>query len=393
MNPEECRRQLELLNCIVVMPTYNNAATLMAVVESVRQYCNDILVVNDGSTDDTHRLLQQAEGITVIEYPDGKNRGKGYALKCGLRRAAQMGKQYAITIDSDGQHFADDMPKFVEEILQNPNSLIIGARNLRADNMPGGNTFANKFSNFWFKVETGQTLADTQSGYRLYPLREISKMKFFTPRYEFEVEIIVRCAWRGVRVVNVPIKVIYPPDRVSHFKPLRDFTRISILNTFLVLGALLYYYPKCFLKWLSPRNIVCFFDKYLINSGESVARKSAAVGFGVFMGIVPIWGFQMIVAVFLAHLFKLNKIIVLAAANISIPPAIPFILYASLWTGGLLTNRPTFVDIDSITIETAYMSLFQYVLGSIVFAVVAGVAAAALSAVLISCLRRKRQQQ
>lgn len=368
MEPNVCRQELKQLGGVVILPTYNNARTLMAVLNDVRCYAEDIMVVNDGSTDETHTLLSSVDDVIVVEYADGLNRGKGYALKTGLRKATEMGFRYAITLDSDGQHYADDIPAFVSAVKKRPDSLIIGARNLQADGMPGKNTFANKFSNFWFKVETWQTLSDTQSGYRLYPLNKLAGMRFFTPRYEFEVEIIVRAAWRDIEVFNIPIKVLYPEDRISHFRPLHDFTRISILNTVLVLIALLYYYPKCFIKWLSPRNVIRFFDKHLIHSGESAARLSASAGFGVFMGIVPIWGFQMAVAVVLAHLLRLNKIIVLASSNISIPPCIPFIIYGSLWCGGAILGVPTLIDITTLTIETAWQSFVQYVVGSLAFA-------------------------
>lgn len=388
MEPKESREELKELRGVVILPTYNNAHTLSKVIEDVRQYCEDIIVVNDGSTDDTHSILISTEGITLVEYPDGQNRGKGHALKTGLRKASQMGYRYAITLDSDGQHYADDIPIFVNAIKERPDSLIIGARNLQADGMPSKNTFANKFSNFWFKVETLQTLSDTQSGYRLYPLKKIANMRFFTPRYEFEVEIIVRAAWRDVEVFNVPIKVLYPEDRVSHFRPLHDFTRISILNTVLVLIALLYYYPKCFIKWLSPRNIINFFDKHLIHSGESVMRLSIAVGFGVFMGIIPIWGFQMAVAVVLAHLLKLNKIVVLASSNISIPPCIPFIIFGSLWCGGHILGVPTIADINTLSIDVAWQSFLQYLIGSIAFAIAMGLVAWIISYTFIRLFRK-----
>lgn len=388
MEPKESREELKELRGVVILPTYNNAHTLSKVIDDVRQYCEDIIVVNDGSTDDTHSILISTEGITLVEYPDGQNRGKGHALKTGLRKASQMGYRYAITLDSDGQHYADDIPVFVNAIKERPDSLIIGARNLQADGMPSKNTFANKFSNFWFKIETLQTLSDTQSGYRLYPLKKIDNMRFFTPRYEFEVEIIVRAAWRDVEVFNVPIKVLYPEDRVSHFRPLHDFTRISILNTVLVLIALLYYYPKCFIKWLSPRNIINFFDKHLIHSGESAMRLSIAVGFGVFMGIIPIWGFQMAVAVVLAHLLKLNKIVVLASSNISIPPCIPFIIFGSLWCGGHILGVPTIADINTLSIDVAWQSFLQYLIGSIAFAIAMGLVAWIISYTFIRLFRK-----
>lgn len=388
MEPNVCRQELKLLGGVVILPTYNNARTLMAVLNDVRCYAEDIMVVNDGSTDETHTLLSSVDDVIVVEYADGLNRGKGHALKTGLRKATEMGFRYAITLDSDGQHYADDIPAFVSAVKERPDSLIIGARNLQADGMPSKNTFANKFSNFWFKVETWQTLSDTQSGYRLYPLDKLAGMRFFTPRYEFEVEIIVRAAWRDIEVFNIPIKVLYPEDRISHFRPLHDFTRISILNTVLVLIALLYYYPKCFIKWLSPRNVIRFFDKHLIHSGESAARLSASVGFGVFMGIVPIWGFQMAVAVVLAHLLRLNKIIVLASSNISIPPCIPFIIYGSLWSGGVILGVPTLIDIATLTLETAWQSFVQYVVGSLAFATGLGLLTWGISFIFIRLFRK-----
>lgn len=393
MEPEECRRSLDRLNCIVILPTYNNAQTILQVIENVHEYSNHIMVVNDGSSDATHELLTNRDDIILIEYADNKNRGKGFALKTALRRATEIGYRYAITMDSDGQHFANDIPNFIEAIEQEPDSLIIGSRNLQADGMPSKNTFANKFSNFWFKVETWKTLSDTQSGYRLYPLTRIKNMRFFTPRYEFEVEIIVRSVWRGINAFNVPIKVLYPKDRVTHFRPLQDFTRISILNTILVTLALIYYYPKCFIKWIiHPKNIIDFFDKNLIHSGESNMRLSCAVGFGIFMGIIPIWGFQMLVAVTIAHILKLNKIIVIAFSNISIPPMIPFIIFGSLWMGGFILNRPTLIDIDTITIDSALESLTQYILGSIVFAIISGISAWLLSYIILSIANPKHKK-
>ncbi|MCF0190002.1 MAG: DUF2062 domain-containing protein [Marinilabiliaceae bacterium] len=359
-----------------VLPTYNNEKTIMKVIDDVLKYVDNVIVVNDGSTDSTHKLLSPRQDIILIEYPDGKNRGKGYALKMGLREASRMGYDYAISMDTDGQHFASDIPAFIDAIGKEPDSLIIGARNLHADGMPGKNTFANRFSNFWFKVETLHTLSDSQSGFRLYPLKRLEGMKFFTPRYEFEVEIIVRAAWRDIKVWNIPINVIYPEDRVSHFRPLRDFTRISILNTFLVAFAFIYYYPKVAWKWLK---------KELTRTDESNCRKAVAIGFGTMMSMMPVWGFQMVIALFFAHLFRLNKALVLAFSNISLPPVIPFILWGSLWTGGLILNQPTLISIDSLTIDSALQSFWQYVLGAIVFAPLCG-GVVGLSSYLISRL-------
>lgn len=185
-----------------------------------------------------------------MEYE--QNRGKGYALKCGFRKALSMGFRNAITIDSDGQHFPEDIPILVDAYREHPGALVIGVRNLSQDNMPGSNTFANKFSNFWFCVQTLVKLKDTQSGYRLYPVSRIKTSWIFTSRYEAELELLVFAAWHGIDIRQVDVRVYYPSpeERVTHFRPGYDFFRISILNTMLCMGALFYYLPKLIYKSL-----------------------------------------------------------------------------------------------------------------------------------------------
>ena len=232
-------------NICIVMPTYNNAGTLRDVVERVLRFCVDVFVVNDGCTDTSAEILASfGENIAVVDY--GKNRGKGYALKQGFKKAKELGFDYAITIDSDGQHFPEDIPLFIKALEQHPNALIVGSRNLNEENMPGKNTFANKFSNFWFKIQTGVNLPDTQTGFRLYPLKNLPNLSFLTSRYEAELELLVGAAWRGTDLIPIKINVFYPKaeERVSHFRPFWDFLRISVLNTFLCVLAVVYGLPS-----------------------------------------------------------------------------------------------------------------------------------------------------
>lgn len=385
----EDKERMSSLKCVVLIPTYNNAGAIAKVIADVKEYSADIIVVNDGSTDDTKNILASIENIKVIDYPN--NKGKGYALKLGLQKAYEWGFRYAITIDSDGQHYADDIPTFLDKIEEKPDSLLIGARNLAADNMPSRNTFANKFSNFWYKVETGKTLSDTQSGYRLYPLEKLQNIHFITRRYEFEVEIIVRAAWRGVNVENIPIKVYYPPveERVSHFRPLQDFTRISILNTVLVLYAFLLYYPWKFVRLLTPTNIKNFINKHVIHSKDSNTKMAAAMGWGVFCGVIPIWGYQMVFAGLSAHFMKLNKVVAMVFSNISIPPMIPFLLYGSVVLGALVLGVENAFTLDGITLETVAQSLTQYIVGSVALAIILGLLVFIISLLaMIICKRR-----
>lgn len=379
------------LEIVVIIPTYNNAATLPHVVKEVRLYCTHVIVVDDGSDDETPRILKNIEGIQVFTH--NKNKGKGNALKTGLSQAIKQGFRYAITIDSDGQHYPKDISVFLAEIEQTPETLLVGARNLTAENMPGKNTFANKFSNFWFRVETGIKLDDTQSGYRLYPLRMINSMKYCTSKYEFELEMLVFSAWKGVKVRNIPVHVYYPPEgeRISHFRPLRDFTRISILNTLLVSIAFLWYWPYTFLRKLTWKNIRLFIDKEIIHSQESNKKITLSIMLGIFMGIVPLWGYQMIVAVSIAYFFKLNKTITLIASNISIPPFMPFLLYGSYLTGCLVTGYPIDFKMSDISFNNLSTVLLQYVEGSIIFATLCSLLSGGITAILLLLFRRKRE--
>ncbi|HMC86810.1 MAG TPA: glycosyltransferase family 2 protein, partial [Chitinophagaceae bacterium] len=254
------------LRACVLIPTYNNSATLPAVINDVAQYTDRIIIVNDGSTDNTADVLKNFPWLQLITQP--VNMGKGFALRTGFDYARKQGYDYAITIDSDGQHFAKDLYRFLDNIEVKPNSIIIGARNMNQEGVPGKSSFGNRFSNFWFKIETGISMPDTQSGYRLYPLQSLKDIHFFTRRFEFEIEVLVRAAWKDIDIVSVPVTVYYAPaeTRVSHFRPVKDFTRISTLNTFLVLITLLYIIPRNFLRGIfNKKKRQQFLNQHLLS--------------------------------------------------------------------------------------------------------------------------------
>ncbi len=368
--------QFEASAVCVIIPTYNNAGTLAGVISDVAAYTQHIIVVNDGSTDNSSHIIHSFPFVQPIEYE--KNAGKGIALRKAFRYALEKGYRYAITIDSDGQHFAKDLPVFIDKLQEEKNAIIIGARNMNQASVPGGSSFGNRFSNFWFRVETGIRSPDTQSGYRLYPLAPISRMRFFTRKYEFEIEVLVRAAWKGVKVLSVPVTVYYAPkeERISHFRPFKDFTRISVLNTVLVLITFLYIKPRDFFRLLFvKKNFRQLLRAQLFNPDHSAEKKAMSVAVGVFMGIVPLWGFQLVIAIFLAMLMKLNKALVIIAANISIPPMIPLIIFASYKAGGWWMG-PDAIELaysSNISLEAIKKNLVQYVYGSISLAIIAGI--------------------
>jgi glycosyltransferase involved in cell wall biosynthesis len=382
--------KFKTLGCSVIIPTCNNSRTLESVIRGVLNHTDRVIVVDDGSTDSTSQILLKFPGLSVIHFK--KNKGKGYAIRQGFREAVKLGYHYAITIDSDGQHLPGDLPKFIEKIENEPESLVIGARNLEQAGIPGGTTFGNRFSNFWTWVETGYQLPDTQSGYRLYPLKTLRKTRFLTRRFEFEIEVLVRSAWKGIPITSVPVSVIYPPknERVSHFRPFIDFARISLLNTCLVVLALLFYRWWMIIMKMNREGFREVIRKHVLSPDESNFKKSASVALGIFMGIAPVWGWQMAIALALAILFKLNKAITLVASNISIPPVVPFILIASYFTGGLVLNRHGTLYLHSgITMEFVKKNFWQYIIGSLVFGAAMSFLSGIVTWSLLKIFRRK----
>jgi len=187
-------------------------------------------------------------------------------------------------------------------------------------------------------------------------------------------------------------------DRVSHFRPFTDFLRISLLNTILVFITFLYIKPRNLLRYIRNTKFKKILKDLVLDHNETPFKVAAAVGFGVFMGIAPIWGFQMLVAVFFSHLMRLNKTIVLIASNISIPPMIPVILFLSYLTGAWILNISIPESLDTFSqLKSSFLSgdfyesfrqlgysIFQYVIGSLVFGLFSGFLAGSITYALVS---------
>ena len=370
----QVKQKFKQLKCCVLVPTYNNAKTLEGVIQSTFEYCDEVIIVNDGCTDNTAEILAKYPQLKVVTHP--VNKGKGVGLRNGFKKAVELGFDYVISIDSDGQHYPKDFILFLDKIEKEPGSLIIGARNMTVENVPNKSTFGNKFSNFWFWAETGITMPDTQSGYRLYPVQRLKKIWLFTTKFELEIEVIVKAAWRGIPVVSVPVSVYYAPEgeRVSHFIPSRDSTRISFLNTYLVILAALFWRPVMLIRSINLRNLKRVWKTEVVASHESTNKKALSVGVGLFFGIVPIWGFQFALAIFTAVFFKLNKIIVGLTAQISVPPLIPFVLYASVKTGEFVLGQKVNLDFTKLLSIETLKNLYVYYIGATVLSIAAGIA-------------------
>ena len=185
----------------VLIPTYNHCRTLARVVRDCAGY-HPVIVVDDGSTDATSSILtelgRELTNLTVVTHPH--NQGKGSALRSGFHHAKSAGFSHAITIDSDGQHLAEDIPRFESAVADNPSALILGHRDLVKAGAGRGSRFGCAVSNFWTWVETGQRLPDTQTGFRCYPLDTICLIALDRTSYAFEIEVLVKASWTGVPI-------------------------------------------------------------------------------------------------------------------------------------------------------------------------------------------------
>jgi len=380
------------LKCCVIVPTYNNAKTLKKVLDRVLEQTSDIIIVNDGSTDNTRRILADYSELTLLQLD--KNKGKGNALRLGFKKALELGFDFGISIDSDGQHFPEDIPLFLNVLQESEdkNVLFIGSRNMDHESVPKKSSFGNKFSNLWLWVTTGKTLADTQSGFRLYPIKAMKTIKLRTNKFEFEIEAMVKSSWKGIALKNVPIRVLYDEsERVSHYRPTLDFLRISALNTVLVLVALIYIKPRDLIRKFRKKGFKRFFYEDFLQSSDSPAKKALSIALGIFIGISPFWGFQTVLVLSLAVLLKLNKVIAFAFSNVSIPPLIPFVVLLSLQTGALVSGQELSFSLSDIGEDFgAFKHLQTYIIGSFVLATISAILFGLLGYFILLFFNRKK---
>lgn len=224
-----------------VIPVYNHASSLASVLDGCIKLGLPVIVVDDGSTDGITEVLARYDKITVIRHM--RNSGKGEAILSGLKEASKIA-DFAVTIDADGQHVPGDAVRMMESIKEGERPIVIGARKNMLDDetIPWTSRFGRNFSNFWVRLSGGPMLTDTQSGFRIYPIKEILGLKSRARRFQFEVEILALANWNKIPVYEVPVSVVYPEPgkRVSHFRPFVDFLRNSSTFTRLIAMRLIF---------------------------------------------------------------------------------------------------------------------------------------------------------
>jgi len=211
----------------IVIPVYNHQEKIKDVVISCLKLGFPVFVVDDGSTDNTLDQIKNIKEIRLIRHE--KNQGKGAAIMTGLSEAVKV-SDWAITIDADGQHNPDEALLLIRSLPEKQRPIIVGFRKgMSGQHVHWTSSFGRKFSNFWVRMSGVPKISDTQSGFRIYPIPESIALNTKAKRFQFEVEILVKAAWKGLPVIETPVSVSYTPGsgRVSHFRPFVDFVRNS----------------------------------------------------------------------------------------------------------------------------------------------------------------------
>ena len=317
------------IKIIIVIPVYNHGSTLRGVVSRALKVNDQVMVVDDGSTDGGIDTLC---GLSVHIVRHSQNLGKGAAILTAAKAARRLGMTHMITIDADAQHDPSDFRHFIPVLNADPFAIVIGKRNFGAINAPLSARFGRHFSNFWFRLQTGQVLGDTQSGFRGYPIAVLEKLKLREKHYAFEVEVLVKAAWGGIKLDEVNISVFYPSsrERVSHFRLFKDNFQLSLLNTRLTLRSIfpLPHHPILADKD-SGEKITLLHPirslKKLLGENDSAEQLAAAGALGVLLGALPLIACHTIAILFTAGFFRLNRVAALSTSQLCMPPFVPAI--------------------------------------------------------------------
>lgn len=375
------------------VPVYNNLKTVRDVVAECCSILRNIVVVDDGSTDaDVAALLA---GLDVVVLKHGKNLGKGQAILTASRYVEDHGGLYLITIDADGQHVPRDIEKFLPLIRDDEPGLIIGCRDFHTENVPASSRFGRSFANFWLKVETGRTVDDCQSGFRAYPVLYLNQMRFKGKRYDFEAEALARSAWAGLKLVTVPVDVMYPPpgERVSSFKPFLDNLRLTAIHSMLVGRRLLPLPHKKLVRDLNAFDLSLLRHpgrvlKMLLFENATPEGLAMSAAIGIFLAVLPLLFAHSLVILYVSLRLNLNKVVSLNIQHLAMPPFIPALC---IETGYYLRHGQWLTELSFKTVFEQFSSRFyEWFLGSLIIAPLAALIIGGIMYVAATAIKRVR---
>lgn len=383
------------LKTLVLIPVYNHAKTLRGVAKGAIANGFSVLVVDDGSSDGS---LESVADLQILRHRLPLNAGKGSAILAGAKLARTLGYDAIITIDADGQHDPADAHLLLETAVQSWPCIVIGARKMDTLNVPRSSLFGRDFSNFWVRIECGQTLEDTQSGYRLYPVEFLESAKFLSRRYTFEIEVLVRGSWGGLPLFCTPVSVYYPPgdERISHFHKFKDNFRLSCLHTFLVTRSLIpWLHKQLYIKPEAEKLPSIFhpslYFKMLSQEHSSSVQLAAAVWVGIFLGSLPLIPFGIVIIVYACHKLHLNKLAAVGASNISCAPFVPFLC---IEVGYYLMNGHFWYEFNRHTLlDQIHHRLWEWLLGALFIGPLIGAIFALLTYLLINSYRKRKENR
>jgi len=225
----------------VIIPAYNEAATIRDLAQRCLALVQHVIVVDDGSTDGT---AEQLRGLDLTLLRHTKNQGKAASLWAGMREARKWKIDGIATIDGDGQHLPEDIPRLLAQFRAAPGDIVIGSRLHEKANIPRARYNANRFANFWVAWAAGYPIIDSQSGFRIYPADLLERVNVAHQRkhcFVFESEILIEAGRAGIHSHPVPIAAIYLPSaRASHFRPVVDIAHIVRMITWKLLKRGMY---------------------------------------------------------------------------------------------------------------------------------------------------------
>jgi len=376
---------------LIVIPVYNHGQTLREIVSRTLRIHPEVMVVDDGSTDGGIETLGDL-GVHIVRHD--RNRGKGAAVMSAAKEARNLGMTHLITIDADGQHDPADIPLFLSKIEEAPQAIVVGARNFAGTDTPFSSRFGRRFSNFWFRVQTGRSLKDTQSGFRAYPVVVLDWLKLLERHYTFEVEVLVKAAWAGIDLREVEISVHYSEGtkRLSHFRPFQDNFRLSLLNTRLTVRAMVPVPHKRFMPVPPESEKITILHplrslRSLTKGHASPRQLAISASLGVFLGSLPLIGCQTISILATASFLRLNKLVALTASQLCMPPLVPALC---IELGYFIRHGRFLTEISLRTIGyQSLQRLYEWIIGSFILGPILAVATGSVIYAIVSLVQKE----
>ena len=367
------------IRVLLAIPVYNHPGALRAVVAGAVAAHDQVLVIDDGSSETAAGLIAGL-AATVVRHPE--NLGKGEAIRTAARWAAERGFTHLVTMDADGQHDPAQFPAFRSRIEASPEAVIIGVRDFRSPTVPQASRFGRAFGNFWVRVQTGLAVGDIQSGYRAYPVRAVTELTCFSWRFAYEVEIVVRCAWAGLPIEQLPIPVHYPDKgtRISHFRLLWDNLRLTVLNTHLTMRSVVPWPHKRLIAKDEEARLAVLHPlasiRRLLRQNTSPAGLAKAAALGVLLGTLPLIALHTVSILFVAGYLRLNKPVAVGTSQLCMPPLVPALC---IELGYFVRHGHWLTKLSwQVLGHEALQRLWEYVIGSILLAPVLAALAGAV---------------